>query len=237
MSADPRTAVVTGASRGIGLAIATRFVRSGMRVVMIARGEEALAHRAAGLGPEAIPVRGDMAVPDDVDAAAARALDAFGGAPDVLVNNAGVFHLAPVLEESPDRFATTIAANLVGPFRMMASLLPYMRRRGSGHVVTIGSIADRHAYEGNSAYAAGKYGARAVHEVLRAELRGTGVRATLVSPGPVDTPIWDPVDPDRRPGFTPRREMLSPDAVADAVAWAITRDPTINVDELRLSRG
>jgi NADP-dependent 3-hydroxy acid dehydrogenase YdfG len=72
--------------------------------------------------------------------------------------------------------------------------------------------------------------------VLRAELRGSGVRATLVSPGPVDTPLWDPVDPDRRPGFTPRAMMLSPEAVADAVLYVVAQPPDVNVDELRLSR-
>jgi len=72
--------------------------------------------------------------------------------------------------------------------------------------------------------------------VLRAELRGSGVRATLVSPGPVDTPLWDPIDPDAREGFTPRAAMLPADAVADAILYAATRPVEVNIDELRLSR-
>jgi NADP-dependent 3-hydroxy acid dehydrogenase YdfG len=88
----------------------------------------------------------------------------------------------------------------------------------------------------NAAYAASKFGLRGLHEVLRAELRGSGVRASLVSPGPVDTPLWDPVDPDRRPGFTPRALMLSPEAVADAVIYVLSQPAEVNVDELRLSR-
>jgi hypothetical protein len=75
-----------------------------------------------------------------------------------------------------------------------------------------------------------------VHEVLRAELRGTGVRATLVSPGPVNTELWDPIDPDSTPGFTKRADMLDADAVAAAVLYALTAPPGVNVDELRLSR-
>ena len=232
----PATAIVTGASRGIGLAIATRFVQRGMRIVMLARGEEALAHRAGELGAEAIPIRCDVAVPDEVDAMLVRTLDLFGGPPDVLVNNAGLFHLARVGAETPDRFATTIAANVLGPFRIVNALVPMMRQRGAGHIVTIGSVADRAAYAENAAYAASKHAARAVHEVLRSELDGSGVRVSLVSPGPVDTPLWDPLDPDRRPGFTPRAEMLTPAAVADAVEWVVTRDRQTNVDELRLSR-
>ena len=110
-----------------------------------------------------------------------------------------------------------------------------MRERGTGHVLSIGSIADRSAFAGNAAYAASKYGLRALHEVLRAELRGTGVRATLVSPGPVDTELWDPIDPDRQPGFTPRASMLAPLDVADAVLYALSAPADVNVDELRLS--
>jgi NADP-dependent 3-hydroxy acid dehydrogenase YdfG len=71
--------------------------------------------------------------------------------------------------------------------------------------------------------------------VLRAELRGSGVRATLVSPGPVDTELWDPIDPDNRPGFTPRSQMLGAADVAEAIRWVIAAPPAVNVDELRLS--
>jgi NADP-dependent 3-hydroxy acid dehydrogenase YdfG len=72
--------------------------------------------------------------------------------------------------------------------------------------------------------------------VLREELRGSGVRATLVSPAPVDTALWDDIDPDTRPGFTPRREMLAATAVADAVRYVVTRPGDVNIDEMRLSR-
>ena len=111
-----------------------------------------------------------------------------------------------------------------------------MKARRAGHIVTIGSIADRVIFPGNSAYAASKFGARAMHEVLRAEVKGSGVRATLVSPAPVNTEIWDEIDPDNKPGYTPRVDMLTPDAVAAAVEFALTRPPEVNVDELRLSR-
>lgn len=232
----PSTAIVTGASRGIGLAIAARFVGDGMRVVMLARGFEALSRQAKSLGTAAVPLRCDVAVPGDVASAVTSALETLGGAPDVLVNNAGLFHLASLEEETAERFAETLAANLAGPFHLTSAVLPAMRARGRGHVVTIGSIADREIFPGNSAYAASKFGGRAVHEVMRAELKGSGVRATLVSPGPVDTDIWREIDPDNRAGFTPRRAMLQPDAVADAVQWAVRRAPDINVDEIRLSR-
>jgi NADP-dependent 3-hydroxy acid dehydrogenase YdfG len=119
---------------------------------------------------------------------------------------------------------------------LVRAVLPAMRARGRGHIVTVGSVADRAVYPENAAYAASKHGARALHEVLRLETRGSGVRATLVSPGPVDTPLWDTIDPDHRDGFTPRAQMLSAQAVADAVLYVVTQPPDVNVDELRLSR-
>ncbi|MGH7714074.1 MAG: SDR family oxidoreductase, partial [Gemmatimonadaceae bacterium] len=136
----------------------------------------------------------------------------------------------------PAVFAQTLALNLVAPYALLHAFVPRMRARGSGHVVTIGSIADRAAYPENSAYAAAKFGARGLHEVLRTELAGSGVRSSLVSPGPVDTALWDAIDPDHRAGFTPRARMLRAEAVAEAVHWAVTRRVEVNIDELRLTR-
>ena len=229
-----RIAVVTGASRGIGLATARRLTALGARVVMLARGRERLDREAAAL-PGALALACDVGDRIAVREAA-ESIASEVGTPDVLVNNAGLFALTPVETTDPDEFARTLETNLVAPFTFVRAFLGPMRERGSGHVVTVGSIADRATFPGNGAYAASKYGARALHEVMRAELRGSGVRASLVSPGPTDTALWDPIDPDARPGFTPRAAMLSPDAVADAIAWAVTRDPAVNVDELRLSR-
>jgi len=203
---------------------------------MLARSEQRLAACAGELGAGAIPVPCDLADGAAVREAMRRVSDTLGGAPDAIVNNAGAFVLSPVAEADPADFRRTIDVNLVAPFLVVRAFLPEMRRRGSGHIVTIGSVADRAIFPENGAYAASKFGLRALHEVLRAELRGTGVRATLVSPGPVDTARWDDVDPDARPGFTPRGEMLRASAVADAVRFVLSRPRDVNVDELRLSR-
>jgi NADP-dependent 3-hydroxy acid dehydrogenase YdfG len=231
-----RSALVTGASRGIGAAVARRLAGSGARVALLARTERALRELAAELGGDAIVIPCDMRRAD-APGLAARALSAAGlDGPDIVVNNAGAFLVAPAHETSVDVFRETLEVNLTAPFGVVRAFLAGMRARRAGHVVTIGSIADRAAFPGNAAYAASKYGLRALHEVLRAELRGTGVRATLVSPGPVDTDLWDLVDPDNTPGFTPRAQMLPADAVADAVHYAVTAPAAVNVDELRLSR-
>ena len=231
-----RAAVVTGASRGIGLATARALAAAGARVVMLARTRDELTERAAEIGAEAIGVTCDVTDAAAVDAAAREASRFLGRGPDILVNNAGAFALAQVDRMDVADFERTIAVNLVAPFHLVRTFLPGMRERGAGHIVTIGSIADRMAFPENGAYAASKFGVRGLHEVIRAELRGTGVRASLVSPGPVDTPLWDPIAPDTRAGFTPRVAMLAATAVADAVLYVVTRPAAVNIDELRLSR-
>jgi NAD(P)-dependent dehydrogenase (short-subunit alcohol dehydrogenase family) len=230
-----RTAVVTGASRGIGRAVAERFRAEGAWVAMVARGEAELRAAAEAIGGHAFPA--DVSDPADVDRLAARVGEALGGeAPDVLVNAAGVFSLAPIVETDPAEFDRQLAVNLRGPFLLIRAFLPGMLGRGSGHVVTIGSVAGRHAFPHNGAYSASKFGVRGLHAVLGTELRGSGVRATLVEPGATDTPLWDSIDFDRHPGLPPRESMLSAEAVADAVVFAVTRPPEVDVRILGVER-
>lgn len=229
-----RGAVVTGASRGIGLAIARALAGAGARVAMVARHAEPLAARAGEIGAGALPIPCDVTDAAAVARAATVVREALG-VPDVLVNNAGVFDPRPLEELTPEVFAATVQVNLVAPFALVHAFLPAMRERGRGHIVTIGSVADRTAFPENGAYSASKYGLRALHEVMRAELRGTGVRATLVSPGPTDTPIWDAVHRAGTGRFPPRSAMMPPEAVAAAVLYAVSQPERVNVDELRLS--
>jgi NADP-dependent 3-hydroxy acid dehydrogenase YdfG len=231
-----RTALVTGASRGIGAAVARRLAADGARVALLARSRDTLQALAEEIGGGAVAIPADVGDPTAVDAARTALARMGVEAPDLLVNNAGIFFVTPVHETSVDAFRDLVELNLTAPFAFVQAFLPAMRQRGSGHVVTIGSIADRIAFAGNAAYAASKFGLRGLHEVLRAELKGTGVRTSLVSPGPVDTPLWDAVDPAHRSGHTPRAEMLPAAAVADAVHYVTTAPAAVNVDELRLSR-
>jgi len=233
---EPRTALVTGASRGIGLAVARAFVDRGMQVAMLARDLSALRAAAQPLGAAASPIACDMGDAAAIDAALPRINTLLGDAPDVLVNGAGVFKLATAEATDPNDFVEALRVNLTGPFRLIHAFLPTMRARRRGHIVSIGSIADHTAFPENGAYAASKFGLRGLHEVLRAELVTSGVRTTLISPGPVDTTLWDAVNPDERPGFSPRSAMLTPDAVASAVVFAISQSADVNIDELRLSR-
>lgn len=228
--------MVTGASRGIGLAIARTLSLAGSRILCVARASNRLDDAVASLGYDAVAIPCDLTRRDDIDRAAASIVERCGGAPDALVQAAGVFTLAPAEKTSPDEFEDALQVNLLGPYRLAQPLLIKMRERASGHIVTIGSIADRYVFPQNVAYASSKFGARAAHEVLREETRGSGVKVSLVSPAQVDTAIWDAIDPDNRPGFTPRAQMLRPESVADAVLFVLTRDGDTNIDEMRLSR-
>jgi len=232
----PRTALVTGASRGIGLAVARGLAEHGLRVVMLARDADALSVAAHPIGAAALPMPCDVADPRALEDIVERTRAEFGGAPDVLVNSAGTFTLATVDTADPQDFVEAIDVNLIAPFRLVRAFLPAMRERMRGHIVSIGSIADHVAFPENGAYASSKFGLRGLHEVLRAELVNSGVRVTLISPGAVNTALWDDVNPDQRPGFVPRAAMLTPDAVAAAVVFAVTQPPDVNIDEMRLSR-
>ena len=231
-----RTAVVSGASRGIGLAVARALVGKNIRVAMLARRWEPLREAAQKLGPLARAMPCDVGDADAIEALVGHVRAEFGGAPDIIVNNAGLFKLSTVDATDTADFERALDVNLVAPFRLIRAFLPEMRSRARGHIVSIGSIADHTTFAENGAYSASKFGLRGLHGVLRAELGGTGVRATLISPGAVDTALWDDVDTTGRPGFLPRSRMLSPDAVGAAVAYVIGQPLDVNVDELRLSR-
>ena len=231
-----RVALVTGASRGIGAAVARRLAAAGARVALVARDKGALATLAREIGHGAVGLACDVRDTETLSRAIDQLPDLVDAMPDIVINNAGSFAIQSAGETSVQAFSDMLAVNLTAPFAVVRAVLPAMRDRGAGHVVTIGSIADRTIFAGNAAYASSKHGVRALHEVLRAELRGTGIRASLVSPGPVDTRLWDSIDPDNQPGFTPRKEMLSPAHVADAVLYVVTAPAELNIDELRLSR-
>jgi NADP-dependent 3-hydroxy acid dehydrogenase YdfG len=225
-----RTAVVAGASRGIGLAIAEELQAAGAHVVRLARS------LADGEAERRTDLNCDVADAGAVSRMARRVLDA-RGAPDIVVNAAGLFLVQTLAETTPEEFGAQLAGNLVAPFLVTRAFLPAMVARRRGLIVTVGSVADHQAFTGNAAYGAAKWGLRGLHEVLRKELHGTGVHATLVSPGPVDTAVWDAVDPDARPGFTKRAHMLKTEDVAEAVLFVATRRDEVAIPELHIVPG
>jgi NADP-dependent 3-hydroxy acid dehydrogenase YdfG len=229
-------AIVTGASRGIGEAVARSLAAAGARVALVARGREPLEKLANALGAGAFAAPCDLTNADAVRAAAASIARTLGAPPQILVNNAGSFRVGAVQDIVAEDFRTMLDLNLFAPYLFVREFLPAMLAARRGHIVSIGSVADRSAFSGNAGYSASKFGARALHEVLRVETKGTGVRATLISPSATDTSIWDGLAPEKRARFPKAADMLRADDVANAVLFAVTQPPTVNVDELRLTR-
>ncbi|MFN8651672.1 MAG: SDR family oxidoreductase [Gemmatimonadales bacterium] len=216
-------AIVSGASRGIGLAVATTLAGQGMRVARLAR------TLTAGTHGSFLDYPLDLTDAAAVQATGRRIL-AEAGTPAVVVNNAGVFDRMPFAESKVEELARQLKVNLVGAFALTQAFLPAMLEANDGVVITIGSIADLVGFPGNTIYSASKFGLRGLHETLAAEFRGTGLRFTLVSPGPTDTPIWEGVGGPIRP----RNEMLTAQDVADAVLFVATRPRRVTIDVLRL---
>lgn len=220
-------ALVTGASRGIGHATADRLEAAGARVACLARSFEPRKTETR------VEIPCDVTREDDVRQAVQEVLVTFG-VPRIIVNNAGAFLIKPLLETSEHEFLGQIGVNLIGPFLVLRELLPHLVARGNAHVVTIGSVVDHRPYPGNAAYGASKYGVRGLHEVLAEEVRGQGIRTTLISPGATDTKLWDVLDPDARDDLPARSDMLLPIDVAEAVLYAVTQPPRVNVEWIRL---
>ena len=234
---------MTGATGGIGEAVARRLAADGFRVFVAGRRVEPLNRLADEVGGVALPF--DVTKEDEVERARAVVEDRHGhGRPadsgnpplHVLVNAAGVFELAAVTETDTAMFNRNLQANLIGTTNVTRAFLPAMVRAGGGLVINVGSVAGWRAFPENAAYSASKFALRGFHDVLLEELRGTGVRACLLEPGAVDTPIWDPIDPDTAPHLPNRVQMLRPEDVARAAGFVAGLPPTVAVPLLRIAR-
>lgn len=226
-------ALVTGATGGIGEAIARRLAGDGFRVYVGGRRFERLERLAGEIDGVALP----FDVTSEAEVELARAEVETGAAPLlVLVNAAGVFDLAAVTQTGGEMLRRNLEANLVGTVNVTRAFLPGMLAARSGLVINVGSVAGWRAFPENSAYSASKYGLRGFHDVLLEEIRGTGARACLLEPGAVDTPIWDALDPDASPHLPSRGQMLRAADVARAAGFVAGLPAGVAVPLLRIER-
>jgi len=225
---------VTGASSGLGAAIARRFAAAGARVVACAR----RADRLAALGPDVVPlvldVRDRAAVAAAIDALPASHADI-----DVLVNNAGLARgLEPAHQADLDDWEQMLDTNCRGLVYCTHAVLPGMVARGRGHVVNIGSTAATYPYPGGNVYGATKAFVRQFSLNLRSDLHGTGVRVTCVEPGMVGGTEFSVVrfdgDAERAARVYAGMVPLTADDVAEAVYWCATQPPHVNVNTIEL---
>jgi NAD(P)-dependent dehydrogenase (short-subunit alcohol dehydrogenase family) len=230
MTEPRRLAVVSGGGSGLGREIALELARRGYDLALIGRRrqplEETLALAGAGESGAVFP--GDVRDAQAIERFAAEMSSRWGAA-DVVVPAAGTSSLAPVEQIAPEDFNDILTTNLTGVFLLLRALLPAMKERGRGWIFPLLSVAARRAFPGWGAYCASKWGLNGLIEVLREELKGTGVRVTALFPGATDTPIWD-----RLPGTWNRAAMVRPQEVARALAYALEADPSTLVEEIHL---
>lgn len=222
-----KVAVVTGGSRGIGLAIAQAFAENGCRVVIAGRNPKSLKSAAARVGKNAEAVECDVSDPAQVENLFAAVRKRHSKI-DILVNNAGVAHpLAPVAKLPINDWKRVIDTNLTGTFLCTQAALPLMHAGGT--IVNNLSVAAIQPFEGMAAYNAAKGGALAFTNLLREELRKDGIRVLALIPGPTDTEIWEQFWPE-----APREKMVSVATVAEAVLHAVTLPASTTIEEIRL---
>lgn len=227
-----RTAVVTGASSGIGAATARALAAEGFHVYCAARRTERVVELAEEI--DGTPVTVDVTSEDSVAALASTVGDQL----DVLVNNAGgAFGSAPVAEADAEQWRAMYEVNVIGLMLVTRALLPALKASGAGVICNVGSTAGRIAYEGGAGYTAAKHGTQVVTETLRLELFDQPVRVCEVAPGMVRTDEFSLVrfggDQDKADAvYAGVREPLVAEDVADAISWVVTRPPHVNIDEL-----
>ena len=224
------TAVVTGASSGIGAATARKLATAGFHVFCVARRTDRIEALAAEIGGTAVTC--DVTDPDQVAALA----DTVGPTLDLLLNNAGgAIGSDPVSSADPDGWRQMYEVNVIGTLLVTKALLPALVASGAGTLVNLGSIAGHLTYEGGAGYTAAKHGLTAMTETLRLELNGRPVRVTEIAPGMVRT---DEFSLNRYHGDAAKadavyagvREPLVADDIADAIVWVATRPPHVNID-------
>jgi NADP-dependent 3-hydroxy acid dehydrogenase YdfG len=226
-----QVAIVTGAGRGIGRAIAEAFAAEGASVVLAARTAsdlERIAKDVERAGVRALVVPTDVSDDAAVERLVARAIDAFGRV-DILATAAGVASFGPVAEQVPRDWDAMLAVNLRAVMVSCRAALRPMIAQHRGSIINVASVAASRAIPGAAAYTATKAGVVGFSRVLAEELRTAGVRVGVLVPGAVDTPLWDSI-----PGGPDRARMLRPDDVARAAVLMATLPPGATLEELTL---
>lgn len=222
-----KSALITGASRGIGLAIAQRLGQLGARVGLCARDSKSLDAACTHLRAQAIDalaVSADVSRADQVSSLVEKTLARFG-AIDFLVNNAGIGRFGPVQEFSEADWNTVLDTNLKGVFLMTRAVVPSMISRRSGHIVNISSLAGKNFFAGGSLYCASKWGLLGLTYCMGEDLRSHGIRVTAVCPGSVATEFGHPSSKNVH-------KMLQPHDIAHAVEMVLTAERQSFISEV-----
>jgi NADP-dependent 3-hydroxy acid dehydrogenase YdfG len=236
-SAHP-VALVTGASSGIGAAIARDLAARGYSIALAARRKDALEGVASAIrtaGGAAVPLVCDVTKPEQIATCVAHTMHEFGRI-DVLVNNAGVMHNGRIGGADTTEWRAMIDVNLMGLMLMTHAVLPHMQAARRGHIVNISSVAGRIITVGNGVYNVSKWGVNVFSEALRQEVYAEDIKVTVVGPGVVDTDLFEKIgNPTAREAFKAFAagfEPLTADDVARAVGYAVEQPAHVSLNEI-----
>jgi 3-oxoacyl-[acyl-carrier protein] reductase len=231
-----KVALITGGSRGAGLAIARKLAAGGAAVSLIARDGHHLNAAVEGItasGGTAIGTVGDVTDPTSLDAAIVATEQQLGGL-DVLINNAGIGRYGPVAEQSPEEWRRVIEVNLLGAFNATRLALPALRRRGGGQIIAISSGAARQGYPNMSAYCASKAALEGFMRALAAEVADEPIKCATIVPGGILTDFGIRTREARVESMRDGAKYLTPEDVADAVFYLLTQPPRAWTQEMTL---
>jgi ribitol 2-dehydrogenase len=226
-----KIAIVTGASSGIGRAVAYEFARNGVKQVLTARSKDRLGALAEDLDAEAIVVPADMTSPKDIRMIVERAVAEFGRI-DILLANAGIYLSGDVIDGEPDAWDQLISTNVTGVFRLVHAVLPHMVAQRGGDILVTSSISGHQAIQWEPIYSASKHAIQSFVHGLRRQLLTTGVRVGAVAPGMVLNELWGLIDPAEIDEKVEAGAGLRSEDVAEAMVFMLTRPQNVTIRDL-----
>jgi ribitol 2-dehydrogenase len=230
-SLNGKIAIVTGASSGIGRAVAYELAGQGVKLVLTARSGDRLARLAQELSSESVVVAADMTSPKDIRTIVERAIDRFGRI-DILLANAGIYISGDVVDGEPDAWDQLISTNVTGVFRLVHAVLPYLLAQKSGDILVTSSISGHQAIHWEPVYSASKHAVQSFVHGLRRQLLTTGVRVGAVAPGMVLNELWGITDPAKIEQKVSRGAGLRSEDVAEAILFMLTRPQNVTIRDL-----
>jgi ribitol 2-dehydrogenase len=226
-----KVAIVTGASSGIGRAVAYELANRGVNQVLTARRTDRLQALAEDLETESLIVRADMTSPKDIHEIVAQTLERFGQI-DILLANAGIYIAGDVVDGSPDAWDQLISTNVTGVFRLVHAALPHLIARKGGDILVTSSISGHQAIQWEPIYSASKHAVQSFVHGLRRQLLHTGVRVGSIAPGMVLNELWGMSDPDEIDRKVEEGAGLRSEDVAESIVFMLTRPQNVTIRDL-----
>lgn len=228
-----QVAIVTGAGRGIGRAIAVTLAQHGARVCLAARSAKELQSvrsESEALGAQAISIPTDMSSEEEIVSLVHETVEQFAR-PDIVVNNAGIGTFGPLVETTVEQWDRLMAVNARGPFLLCREAIPYLKQQEYAFIINIASVVGTKGYANQAAYSASKHALMGLTKALAREVHADGIRAHAICPGGVDTQLVTDARPD-----LDRSVLMQPQEIADIVLFWLTRRGNAVVDEVLVRR-